>query len=217
MTDITVSIDIMAGRVLEYVRETGDFDAGFKFINSAYESAKNIDGAVGIIIDGMEKMWVPADHEGETFLQAAVRKTPLSPVTIRRHLDIKNFLETGQIPDHVRPAIEAADQKSLIRIAKAADTHELSVESWEKIAEAAYSGEKSVSIVIRKITKTEPRSNWLAISIDQRGVLTAHAKVDDEVVHKEMGRLHINNMDPVVQKAIKRIVNCAGITDHVEY
>lgn len=217
MNEIQVGYVEQAIKVLDEIKLTKDFDLGFAVIKGLHEKGVQLDGAIGVLVDGMEKMWIPSEHEGERFLDATIRLTPLHPRTVRRHLDIKTFFETAEIPEHVLPTIEKADQKSLIRIAKAADMHDLSVESWEKIAEASYSGEKSVSAVIRKITKTEPRSNWLAISIDERGILVAHGKEDNEIVHVEIGHLKIRNERTIVKKAIKRITSCAGISDKVEY
>lgn len=217
--EIVQKLDISkeAEIVVESIKATGDFDLGFAFINGLYDKGLELDGAIGILVDGMSKLWNPSEHDGERFLDVTVRKTPLHPVTVSRHLAVKEFFSTAEIPEHVRPAIEKADQKSIIRIAKAADVHEFTVESWEKIGEAVYSGEKSVSMTIRRITKTAPRSNWLGISIDDKGVLVAHAMEDGEEVHIELGRLHKGNKNKTVQKAIKRIVSCAGITDKVEY
>lgn len=217
MNEIQAGYVEQAVVVLDEIKQTKNFSLGFAVIHALYDKGVQLDGAIGVLVDGMEKMWVPSEHEGERFMDAIIRLTPLHPTTVRRHLDIKTFFETAEIPEHVLPAIQKADQKSLIRIAKAADMHDLSVESWEKIAEAAYSGEKSVSAVIRKVTKTEPRSNWLAISIDEKGVLTAHGKEDDEIVHVEIGVLKTRNQREIVKKAIKRITSCAGILDKVEY
>lgn len=204
-------------KVLGDIEATGNFDRGFEYINAIMDVGKGLDQEIGKLIVGMEKMWVPSEHEGERFLDATVRKTELSPDTINRHIAINEFLLTAEIPEHVRPAIEDAGQKSLIRIAKAVTKHEFTTESWEKIAEATAGGEKSVGLVLQRITKTEPRSNWLFITIDDRGVLTAHGKEDGEVVQVEIGRLSIGNKRTLVQKAIKRVIINSDIKDKVEY
>lgn len=206
-------------RVLGQIEATGNFDAGFEYINAIMDVGKGLDQEIGKLVIGMEKLWVPSEHEGEKFLDAAIRKTELSPDTVNRHMAINAFFLETEIPEHVLPIIKDAGQKSLIRIAKAVTKHEFTTESWEKIAESTMGGEKSVGLVLQKITKTEPRSNWLFITWDDRGVLTAHAKDKEtgEMVHVEIGRLHKNNKNPIVQKAITRIVTNADIKDKVEY
>lgn len=204
-----ITFEDIAKEAVERV-ETGDLDSGFDAINFLYEQGVEIGGAIGTVVNAMEKNW--HSDEGEKFLDAMTRKTPLHPATVKNHIIVKRFLESDVLPEHVKPAIEKADQKTLIRIAKTSEGYDLEEEDWEKIAEAAYTGEKSTSMVIRKITGEEPRSNWMLLTIDDRGVITAHTKEGS----KEIGRLHINNKDEIVVKAIKRIVNNSGIQDKVE-
>lgn len=206
----TATFEIIANEAVQRV-DSGDMDAGFDAVNFLYEKGVEVGGAIGKIVSAMEKKWI--NPEGEKFLDALARRTPLHPTTIKNHLVVNKLLDSGTIPEHVLPAIKSADQKTIIRIAKTAEGYDLDVEDWEKIAEAAYSGEKSTSMVIRKITGEKPRSNWMLLTIDERGIITEHTAEGA----KEVGKLHINNSDPDVQKAIKRIVNGANIQDKVEY
>lgn len=198
--------------ILNQVIQTRNFDAGFEYINELHEQGRKFAAAIGIMIEGMEKEWKAEEHEGETFMQAAVRKTDLHPATIRRHSTIQRFLDSGVVPENVFNDIRESGQKSLVRIANVADRIEISPENWNKIAEVA-DDEKSLSVVLRKIEKKEPRSNWLAISIDERGILTAHTKTE----RIEIGRLNIGNKSETAQKALDRIIGCAGILNKVEY
>lgn len=219
MTIVQRTVIDEAKAVVSMIQETHDFNTGFRMISSILGQAKKMDDVIGVLITGMEPVWNPAEHEGERFIDAVVRVTGLSPDTIRRHLDVKKFFDmhSEEIPEAVLPSIQEADQKSLIRIVRAAVVHGFDEDEWGKIGEAVYSGEKSVSQVIRKITKTQPRTNWLGISIDEKGVLTVHANEGGEMVHKEIGRLHVNNPDQTVQKGILRVTRGANIQDHIEH
>lgn len=212
MSDALTSIEQRTRQILVEVVEKKDFDAGFDFINDLYDHGRKFGELIGMMIEGMERAWVPEEHEGETFLQAAVRRTPLHPTTIRRHSKIQRFLDSNIMPDNVSGKIKEAGQKSLVRIANAADKFDLTQKDWNKIAEVA-DDEKSLSMVLRKITDTAPRSNFLAITCDERGILMAHTAVE----HIEFGRLNVNIQNPVVRRAIDRIVSSSGILPKVEY
>lgn len=210
--DVSLDLESETRRILDDVVRTRNFDAGFAYINELHDQGKRFVGAIGVMIEGMEKEWIPSEHEGQTFLQAAVTKTELHATTIKRHSKIQRFLDSDIIPDNVREKISEAGQKSLVRIANLVDRVEVSDKNWNKIAEVAYD-EKSLGVVLRKIEKVEPRSNWLAISMDENGRLFKHTKRGT----KQIGKLFIQDDDKDVQKAIERITGCAGILDTVEY
>lgn len=220
MTDITViqqgdvalNLEEETRRILDEVSKTKNFEAGFSYINELHDQGRKFAGMIGIMIEGMEREWKPEEHEGETFLQAAVRYTELHPTTIKRHSKIQRFLESNVVPENVRDKIKDAGQKSLVRIANMVDRVEVSQANWKKIAEVAYD-EKSLGVVLRKIEKVEPRSNWLSITMDERGRLFENTKRG----RKQIGILYVNDDDPDVKKAIERITGCAGILDSVEY
>lgn len=199
--------------VVKQVVENRDFEYGFSEINRLHEYGKTFARAIGAILEGMEGVWKPSEHEGETFYNAALRRTGLSPITVRRHVKIQKALASGVIPPEYQEQIEANHgEKELVQIANLIEGgYELKDEDWRDLAEAA--GEKEVGRIRRKIQNVEPRSNWLAISIDDNGRLFVHTVRG----HREMGRLFVDDNDEDVKKAINRITGCAGIQPASEY
>lgn len=200
-------------QIVQEVVESKDFEAGFGFINDLTEHGKTFDRAKGMMLEGLESVWNPAEQEGETFYAAALRKTGLSPITVERHIKIQKLLTSNAIPEQYREPIEANHgQKELIRIANLVEGgYEIEEDDWQKISDVR--GEKEVGRVTREITGKPPRSNWLSITMDARGVLYEHTNGGT----RECGRLNIHDDHPDVQKAINRITGCAGIQPASEY
>lgn len=199
-------------KILEGVKETKDFEAGFDFINQLHEKGRSFATAIGIMLEGMEPIWIPEEHEGESFKAAAVRNTDLSPVTIQRHIKIQRALESDVIPEVFRDDIQVMGQKSLIQIAElVVSGRELTHKDWKELSDAA--DEREVGRVVRKIKKVAPRSNYLAITIDERGHLWEHTAKGS----RQCGVLFVQDKHPDVQKAIERLRGCGGILEKVDY
>lgn len=221
MTEITqapvISLDEVnflqeTKKVLNEVVLTRDFDSGFNFVNQLHDRGRMFAKGIGLLLEGMEEYWLPSEHEGETFFQAANRLTDLSPITIKRHIKIQKALENPAIPEEVRERISALPQKSLIQVAELIESDkEIKHRDWVALATAA--DEREVGRIARKIKKVAPRSNYLAITMDENGKLVAHTAE----VHKEFGRLDVNSKDEVVQRAIARLIGCSGVLEKVEY
>lgn len=199
--------------ILARVAETRDFSIGFDYVNRLLDGKKVIDSSVSVVLDGMEKEWIPSEHESETFLAATVRETGLSPETIRRHTNNQWLLKSGKIPEEFKESIENAGEKSLVQIANVARVYELEHDDWLRFAEAA-GDEQKVGKIARKIKGVPPRSNWLMITVDETGMVAAHTKEEPFV---ELFRMPINSESPAAQKALARITGCAGIQPRVDY
>lgn len=196
--------------IVEQVKKSKNFEAGFQFIKDLRAQGLAFDDAIGMMLNGMNEIWTPSEHEGESFKAAAMRETGLSPITIYRHLKIQQALP--QIPEEFREEIQNKGQKEKIRIAElVVGGYEVTDENWRDLAEAP--DEKEVGRITRKVKKEEPRSNWLAISLDDKGVLRVHTTRGV----RELGRLNTWDDDQDVQKAINRITGCAGISPSSEY
>ena len=199
--------------ILREIKKTGNFDAGFQFVKSLNEMGSTFDRAKSIMLEGMDKVWKPEKHEGETFLQATVRLTGLHPVTIVRHTKNERLLNSGIIPDVYKESIETSGEKSLVQIANVVDAgFELEDKDWRSLAEAS-GDDRKVGRIVRKIKGVAPRSNFYAITLDERGVLVGHTKD----AHVELGRLNVDSDNPIVQKGISRLTGCSGVLPSVEY
>lgn len=196
--------------VVRRVVERKDFESGFQFINDLHAQGRAFDDAIGMMLNGMYEIWNPDEHDGEKFGQAALRKTGLKPVTIYRHIKIQKALPL--VPEDYREEIQEKGVKEKIQIAElVAGGYEVTEENWRDLAEAP--DEKEVGRISRKIRGVEPRSNWLAISIDDRGVLRVHTVRGV----RECGRLFVDDDDQDVQKAISRLIGCSGVAPASEY
>lgn len=199
--------------IVEQVKESKNFDAGFGFINDLKKYGESFERAQGMMLEGMDSVWRPNEHDGETFYAASLRETGLSPATVERHIRMQRTRDSGKVPAKYLEIIDSKyGPKEFIKIANLVEGGwELDEEDWQKFSEVE--GEKEVGRVVREITGRKPRSNWLSITIDSRGVLFEHT---NEGV-REIGRLNIHDDHPDVQKAIKRITGCAGIVPASEY
>lgn len=205
-TDFIDSVE----KVVNEVVENKAFDQGFQFINDMLVQGKALDDSIGMMLNGMNNAWEPAEHDGESFEEATLRRTGLKKVTIQRHIKVQRALPV--IPEAFREEIQEKGFKEKIRIAQLVEGgYEVTEEDWRDLAEAPDA--KEVDRISRKIRGTEPRSNWLAISIDDNGVLRVHTVRGVS----EVGRLNTWSDDDDVKKAISRLLGCTGVTPTTEY
>ena len=190
----------------------GDFDKGFRVITELYEQAETFTHVIGSGLDMMERAWDSFEHEGnESFLDAAVKKTPLNPITVRNRSNVGKLLKSDKIPEIYREPISSLGQKSLIRIANTSlSGYEIEDRDWRNWAESV--SEQQVDSIARKIEKKSPRSNFVGLYWKKNGELLAF--VDGELV--VIGQMSMDK-DPRVSKAREVLIARAKILDKVEY
>lgn len=190
----------------------GDFDKGFQVINELYEHAEASVQVISSALYIMESAWDGFKHtQDESFLDAAVRKTRLNPVTIRNRSNVGKLLKSDKIPDRHLEAISSLGQKSLIRIANTiASGYEIDEDDWERLSTAV--GEQQVDAIARKIEGKDPRSNFVGLYYKKNGELLAF--VEGELV--VIGQISMDK-DPKVTKAREVLIARAKILDKVEY
>jgi hypothetical protein len=197
-------------KIAQDIAEKKDFERGFQIISGMLEYVKAVDDGVGLVINAMSSKWEPDEHEGESFEQAIERRTGIKPITVQRHLKIQKALPS--VPDAYRDEIQDKGFKAKIRVAQLVEGgYEVTDEDWRDIAEAP--DEKEVDRISRKIRGVEPRSNWLALSIDKQGILNVHTVRGV----RQVGRLDVHDDDPDVKKAISRLLGCTGVQPATEY
>lgn len=199
-----------AEAVVQEVRETKNFAMGFQFISMMKEMKKTLDDGTGLALNGMNDVWKTEEHDDETFEQAIIRVTGLDKWTVQRHLKVQRNLPL--VPEEYRKEVMEMGLNAKSRVAELIEGgYEMEDNDWLNIIQAPSS--KDVDRVSREIRGVEPRSNWLAISIDDNGVLVVHTTRG----HFECGRLNTWDDNPDVQKAISRLTSCTGVQPAKEY
>jgi hypothetical protein len=200
-------------KILKVVVSTGNFDQGFDWINLVNEMGEAFEKSKSIMLDGMDRAWKPEKHEGETFLQAAVRKTGFSPETITRHMKNRSLLNGGAIPDEYKKIIELAPENCQVQIANLIeDGFEPTGKDWQAISEYARD-RRMLGKVVRKIRKVEPRTNWSMFTMDENGNIVRHSKD----LHEHIGSLDIFSDSEFVLAGIEKMKRLADIKPSVEY
>lgn len=197
--------------ILAKVIETRNFDIGFDYVNRLMAGRDVIDKSTAIVLDGMDKEWIPSEHEGESFYDATVRLTSLDKYTLGNKLSIQNLLNSDVIPKEYKEQIESLDQKSLIRIAKTVEQgYEVDRDDWKKWSDTP--DYREVEKIARDVTGKPPRSNFVSHWYDEHGVI--YAWVNGRVV--EAGRLNMDD-DPDVVKQRDVLIARSKMTPKVEY
>ena len=140
----------------------------------------------------------------ETFEEYAYPKLGLDPQTITRYIKVEEMLLS--LPEGVDPNLAQRPIGTLIPIANAvAQGYEFDEEDWKKFADAPT--ERDIRKEILDITGKEPRKSGIMIYMDRDGSLWASNKEE----RKFIGSLETQDDSTLVQKAITRIVDRAGV------
>ena len=195
-----------AEKLITTAVKQGDFDRGFEIVSDLYSHAETFAAAIGAGLDIMEQAWDKFEHEGgETFLDAAVRKTPLHPITIQNRINVRKLIKSGKIPDHLLDDISSLGQKSLIRIANTVrGGYEIEKKDWLALAETV--GDKHVNAICRKIEGKDPRSNFVGLYYTSRGELLAFVEGE----YKSIGELY-KDKDPKTKRGQEVLISRAEI------
>lgn len=199
--------------ILKEIVATRNFDIGFDFIRRIDEMGETFNRAKALMFNGMDKAWKPVEHEGETFLSAAVRETSLSPETIIRHTRNQGLLDSGLIPGEFKESIVLAPENCLIQIANMIeDGIEPTHMDWLAISEVARD-RRMLGKLVRKIRKVEPRTNWSMFVIDEKGFLWGVAKGQREIC----GELYIFSESKFTMKNVEKAKRLLDAKPSVEY
>lgn len=141
------------------------------------------------------------EFEDYTFVELGLHRH-----TIDRYVDVWAMYDTKAMPDEIAPRIMQQNIKSQIPIAKAvAQGYEIDDATWEDLADATDYSE--VAKIVREVKGKEPRKGSLQLFLDRDGTLHA---ISDGLMY-DIGYLSIWEDEPVVGKAVDRIVSNSGI------
>jgi hypothetical protein len=141
------------------------------------------------------------------FVQVMFEATGKHRHTIDRYLAIWDMFEKKVIPDGLTDTLKSRNVKELVPIANAvAQGYKVADEQWEAIAQAP--DLSSVLRIVREDIKgAPPRQGAVFVMLDELGNIWAYSDGDRHFV----GALEIDSENEVVQKAIARIVQNAGV------
>lgn len=142
----------------------------------------------------------------ENFEELAYPRIGLHPHTIERYIKVAEMFATHAIPAELEEQIKQRNMGELIPIANAvAQGYEFDAEDWKELANSP--DFSTISKKVRDIKGQPPRKSRLIIMVDVSGSLWA---MNDED-RKFVGSLEIADDEPIVKKAINRILDSAGV------
>lgn len=202
----------LAERVIDTCLQEKSFDFAFASLEGFRSVNKDSSLAVCRILHGVNSHWDEFEHE-ETFIQEAIRKTGYSRLTIERYISVWELLTGEYIPSEFRDCVQNQTMRQLVKEASLVidQGYELEHDDWRDLSEAI--DEHRVAEVSARI-KGKPRNkNHMSLKIGDDGWVVAHQEDKEENV----GQLFIDSESPLVQKAVKRILDSAGISKRSEY
>jgi len=216
----------LADRAVYDSLEDGNFDFARETISSYRSLARISQLGVSRILHGVNEHWKDVDHKDQDdFFQWSVRATGYVSLHIERYIGVWEMLSGGYVPDEFEDRMKShtvrqlfkvyslvtAPRKEKVNYSFIDQDYDIGHEDWLKLSEA--SDEKRVAEIVASI-KGKPRNkNFMSLKIDSRGDVYVHQNGETFSV----GFLNVSEDNPVVQKAIRRIVDGAGITQRDEY
>lgn len=199
--DVMSSIDT----VLQRLYETNNLSNAVKVVNIMDKIGEVSGKAKAKLLWGISQWWTEtgqAEKRNDTFLDYMESETGSKSVTVGRYVNVWKYIENEDIPSDVRER----PMRDLIPIANAlSQGHDFSKENWKKLARASNSSD--VLDIIRVIKGKAPRKSGIQIVLSRDGSLNAYK--NDEKFY--LGFLDLEDDREVVQKAIQRIVDGAGV------
>lgn len=231
LTDGTTSIDQATcqssqivkyeeGRVLSLVDraigqalEDGNFDIAWEVAEKF--RAMNKASSIGAckLLHGVKLHWEEVDSDGETFIQQAVRRTGYAELTIERYVSVWELLSGEYIPEEFRENVWGHTMRQLVKEASLVvdQGYELEHDDWRDLSEAI--DEHRVAEICSSIKGTPRNKNHMSLKVNDDGTIMAYQGNKESSV----GQLFIESSDPLVQKAVRRIMDGCGITKRNEY
>lgn len=194
---------------VEEVLETAFKNHDIDYALNTCESLRKIAGlsgkALAHLLYKLKQHWTYFEIE-DSFEEMVYPRLGLHSHTIERYIKIAEMFDKEMIPKEFEDKVRGRNMTELMPIANTlAQGYELDDDDWKRIAQAP--DEKSIRSEIRDITGKEARKSGLTIFLDNRGSLWAADKTD----RKFIGSLEITDDEPLVKKAINRIVDNAGV------
>jgi hypothetical protein len=206
--------------------EQGSFDFAAETISSYRSLARISELGQARILHGVNQYWTEVPHEdNDDYFAWSVRSTGYNGRTIERHISVWEMLSGSYIPHQYLSEIRTHTVRqlfkiySLVVVPKKSEVNykflpqDLEVDDDEWLALSEATDDQRVAEIVAKI-KDKPRNkNFMSLKIDKRGDLYVYQ--NNEAF--SIGYLNVSEDSPLVQKAIRRIVDNAGVTEKDEY
>jgi hypothetical protein len=178
------------------------------FIRSMLGMHKVSGIALAKFLHEWDKDW-DTDAHGQPFVDFIYNEVGLGRTTVVRYCNVWEMYSGKYVPDKFEPKILARPVKDQIVISAAiAQGHEFNDTEWANLSNAVTNAE--VRAIVQKAKSQPPRKSSLVIYLERDGSLTVWT---GEGVRKHIGNLDLDEeaIDPIVKKAIHRIVSSSGI------
>lgn len=201
--------------------ESGSFDFAAEVISSYRSLSRVSELGQSKVLHGVNKYWNNVEHDdGDDYFAWSVRATGYVHATVERHISVWEMLSQDYIPDQFQNQIASHTVRQLFKIyslvvlpVKKESCYEffqqdywMEDEDWLALSEA--SDERRVAEIVLKIKGKERNKNFMSLKIDGKGDIIVYQGNEQESV----GFLNIGSQDLLIHKAIRRIMDGAGIT-----
>lgn len=202
--DLNVDLSWVDNTVLDYVAKA-DIQSATNMVLEIKRTQQVAGMSTALILYYLDKYWerFEIDMSCKDYIY---EKTGYHLHTIDRYCKIGKLLRE-EAPEHLRSALENKTLNQLAPIANAvAQGYEIVDETWKELADAEDA--QIVREIIRDdVREAAPRSNSIRLWVDRSGSIWAYSNNERSFI----GSLEVDNDDPVVQKAIERIIKNSGM------
>lgn len=196
-------VDNIITRSLEEGSPEVAFDTGRTFIKAAKLSGI----ALAKLAFELEKHW-PEYQIDVPFSDVAMQHWGLQKVTITRYVRAWAMFANQDVPAELASSLLERPMKDLVAISTAsASGYDIKPEQWQELADAP--DNTTVLETLREVKGVPPRSNSMVIRMSRDGSLKAYS--DNQSYFIGYLETEAAKDEPMIEKAINRIVNGAGI------
>jgi hypothetical protein len=164
--------------------------------------------ALAKLLHGMRSIWPQLkveDVDDKTFVREQIG---VEPITLKRYIQTWDMFAGDYVPKDLAQRIMQRPMKDLIAIsACVAHGFEPNKAQWRELASATNNAE--VREILRKIKGTPPKKNSVTIMLDKDGTLHVMNGKGKHFI----GNLVLDDKDPLVAKAVARIISHSGIVE----
>lgn len=164
--------------------------------------------ALAKLLHGMRSIWNKLNIDDVDDKTLVREQLGIEPVTFKRYVQTWTMFDQGYVPKDLSQRIMQRPMKDLVAISSCvAHGFEPTKAQWRELASASNNAE--VREILRKIKGTPPKKNSVTILLDKDGTLHVMNGKGKHFV----GNLVIDDKDPLVAKAVARIISHSGIVE----